>query len=370
MMRVGVGMAVLAGVVLLTVPCASAGPITPPPGPVEATYKSLTEIEPRTAINATNTPGDADSVFKITQSGSYYLAGRVVGQAGRAGIEIAASNVTIDLNGFEVVGSTGTLSGISASSGFDSVSVSNGIVSGWSAAGVALQGIGARAERVESNQNGTIGFNLGSNAIISGCIARENGSVGFQVSTGGVISDCIAATNTGVGISANARCVVMRCAAEGNGSDGIVGTFGAQILDCVSGSNAGNGITVSNGCMVARCTASTNGASGIATGVDALIIGNACDGNGTTSTAAGILIGGADCRVEGNLSTDNDWGIRATLAGSFIARNTCSGNTTLNWDIFSGNICLVVSATTAGAISGNSGGAAPGSTDPSVNFTY
>jgi hypothetical protein len=42
----------------------------------------------------------------------------------------------------------------------------------------------------------------------------------------------------------------------------------------------------------------------------------------------------------------------------------------VNWDIAEGNVCLIVNAATAGAISGDSGGVAPGSTDPNANFTY
>src|SRR5262245_28304173 len=77
---------------------AAAGDLNPPPGPVGATMKTLREVEPRTAINATNTPGDAGSLFVITQPGSYYLTGNVTVN-GMAGIKISASNVTIDLNG-------------------------------------------------------------------------------------------------------------------------------------------------------------------------------------------------------------------------------------------------------------------------------
>ncbi|HYD01608.1 MAG TPA: hypothetical protein VEB22_10315, partial [Phycisphaerales bacterium] len=47
-----------------------AGPLNPPVGPVAPTAKPIAEVEPRTAINAANTPGDADSLFRITQPGS------------------------------------------------------------------------------------------------------------------------------------------------------------------------------------------------------------------------------------------------------------------------------------------------------------
>ncbi|HZW06443.1 MAG TPA: hypothetical protein VFF65_04910, partial [Phycisphaerales bacterium] len=54
---------------------AAAGPIDPPAGPVAPTGRTLAEVEPRTPIGPVTTPGDADAVFKITQPGSYYLAG-------------------------------------------------------------------------------------------------------------------------------------------------------------------------------------------------------------------------------------------------------------------------------------------------------
>jgi len=74
-----------------------AGPLDPPAGPVTSTYKTLTEVEPRTAINTTNTPGDADSLFKITQPGSYYLTGNITGVAAKHGIEIAVAATPVML---------------------------------------------------------------------------------------------------------------------------------------------------------------------------------------------------------------------------------------------------------------------------------
>ncbi len=79
-----------------------AGPLNPPAGPVTSTMKTLTEVEPRIAINSTNTPGDGDSVFKITQPGSYYLTANTTVLAGMTGVEVATDNVTIDLNGFSI----------------------------------------------------------------------------------------------------------------------------------------------------------------------------------------------------------------------------------------------------------------------------
>ena len=91
---------------------AIAGDLTPPAGPVAPTMKTLDEVEPRTAINLTNTPGDADSVYRITASGSYYLTGNITDQADKSGIEIATSGVSIDLNGFALIGVPGSGAGM------------------------------------------------------------------------------------------------------------------------------------------------------------------------------------------------------------------------------------------------------------------
>src|SRR5436190_23335529 len=83
---------------------AIAGPVNPPAGPIAPTFKTLAEVEPRIAINATNTPGDASNLFKINQSGSYYLTGDIVVPTGKNGIRIAGVTATIDLNGFTISG--------------------------------------------------------------------------------------------------------------------------------------------------------------------------------------------------------------------------------------------------------------------------
>src|SRR6478672_5324618 len=102
--RISLAGPVLVAAVVATVLWVNAGDLNPPAGPVASTMKTLSEVEPRIAINATNTPGDADSVFKISQPGSYYLTGNVTGVASKYGIEIAASGVTVDLAGFELTG--------------------------------------------------------------------------------------------------------------------------------------------------------------------------------------------------------------------------------------------------------------------------
>lgn len=86
---------------LTTAAGALAGPLNPPAGAPASTGKTLTELEPRIALNAENTPGDSDSVFRITELGSYYLTDNLRVPEGFAGIEIA-QGATVDLNGFNI----------------------------------------------------------------------------------------------------------------------------------------------------------------------------------------------------------------------------------------------------------------------------
>src|SRR5690606_35555554 len=102
------------------------GPLNPPGGPVSSTFKTLSEVEPRIAVNATNTPGNATATFRITQAGSYYLTGNLSGENGRSCIEIATSNVTLDLMGFRILGSGGANDAIVATAGQSNITVRNG----------------------------------------------------------------------------------------------------------------------------------------------------------------------------------------------------------------------------------------------------
>jgi len=118
---------ILAGAAAISI----GGPLDPPAGPVTSTYKTLSEVQPRIAINAANTPGDAGNLFRITQPGSYYLTGNITGVAAKHGISINASNVTIDLMGFTVQGAAGAPSGITTTTTpLNNLCIRNGFVSG------------------------------------------------------------------------------------------------------------------------------------------------------------------------------------------------------------------------------------------------
>src|ERR1017187_3770343 len=88
---------------LTPTPGSPQGSLTPPGAPAPM-MKTLDQIEARTPIDAAHTPGDGGNQFIISAPGSYYLTGNVTGVSGKNCISINADNVTVDLNGFALVG--------------------------------------------------------------------------------------------------------------------------------------------------------------------------------------------------------------------------------------------------------------------------
>ncbi|MCG3121758.1 MAG: hypothetical protein GIKADHBN_00129 [Phycisphaerales bacterium] len=333
----------------------TAGPLDPPAGPVAGTHKTLSDVEPRVAVNSTNTPGDADSLYKITEPGSYYLTGNINGVAGKHGIEIATSGVSIDLCGFDLVGAPGmgAFDGITATGvQLRSIAIFGGSVRDWGDKGIELGGPSVdngRIERVNVSGNAGIGLVVGNTFTVIWCTARSNAGVGISTGTGCVVTGCSASDNGGTGIAVGSGCNLSHSSAISNAVHGFTATDGSAIVECTATFNTANGIRVVGDCTVR---------------------GNTCDSNGfSTGDGAGIFVIGGNNRIEANNCTDNDRGIDVNVSGNFISRNTCAGNTN-NWDVVAGNVIFVVSASTSGAFTGISGGVPPGSTDPNANFSY
>ncbi|HKQ48912.1 MAG TPA: right-handed parallel beta-helix repeat-containing protein [Phycisphaerae bacterium] len=276
---------------------ALAGDLNPPAGAVAPTHKTLTEVEPRIAVNATNTPADTNSIYRITQPGSYYLTGNITGVSAKNGIKFAASGVTLDLMGFEIVGVAGSLDGILVSGNRTNISVANGTVRGWGGDGIdAATATVAGLERLKSYQNGGIGIKLGGN---------------------GMIVECTGHLNTGAGISTTAGTLLDRCVATSNTGSGIIASEGSVVAKCVARGNSAHGIDVTNHTLVEGCIVTLNGTGG---------------------TNAGIHVNGSGNRIDGNhVSNSDSRGIRVAAAGNVIVRNSVRSSTVQAYDIAAGN---------------------------------
>ncbi len=313
------------------------------------------------------------------------------------GITVNADDVTIDMAGHTLIGpGANSGHGILQPSSNRNLRVFNGKVVNWrgvgSIAGLAALGAGANLSDIGAFTN-RYGIKLGAGCLLRDSVAATNADQGIQSGSDCVLSRCIARFNGAEGIDAAERCAVRDCVATDNSGDGINAGFGSVLGSCVADSNTGDGIHVATGSSVGDCAAYGNGGDGIATINGSLVrdcvsYANRGDGiqinmrcrvsdcvcslNGATpGDGAGIHATGSYNHIEGNTVADgNDRGIDVDVGQNIIIRNHAANNT-VNWDIAAGNVCLVVHAAVSGdAISGNSGGAAPGSTDPSVNFTY
>ena len=369
-----------------------AGPVAPPPGP-----------GPRTASNDANTPGDADSLFKITQPGSYYLTGNITGVTGKHGIEIAASGVTIDLNGFSLLGlsSASAFDGIAVSTpNLSAITIRNGSIRNWGDDGVDLRSVfiaGTAIIDVRAADNVDVGIAASDNAVINGCSATNNGTgifvsanstivgcaalqnttTGIRTSSGATISSSTSVNNGGDGFSIANGSTITGCSAFFNSGNGIVASFGSSITACSTYDNDLNGIVAGSGCTVSGCTARLNTLDGIRINSDCVVLNNACSTNGNSAgDGAGIHVLGSDNRIEGNNCSFADRGIDIDFAGNIIIRNTCSGNT-VDWDIVANNIYgpiidrrIPSPLPNTPAVSGTAAASTLGSTDANANFTY
>ncbi|MFT3683634.1 MAG: right-handed parallel beta-helix repeat-containing protein [Phycisphaerales bacterium] len=338
----------------LLVGLAAAGPLQPPAGPVAPAMKTLTEIEPRTPLTAAAFPGDADSVIKITQPGTYYLTADVVGAPGKSGIEIAASNVTIDLNGFQVRGVANSLMGVVVSlNGANDIALSNGSINHWGGSGfegVTVSSFRTRLLNVNATDNGNCGFRLYRNSQAVNCNADGNATIGFDVYS---------------------YCAITNCQANNNGLNGIDTAGGTTVSNCVASGNTAAGIH-STGGLVVGCAANNNRIAGIQAVNNCTVRDNNCAGNNMVADAAGIIVSGSDCRIEGNNCTNNNRGVWVQASGNIVFRNTCSSNS-LNWSLVANNVYGPIidrTAPASAAVSGNSASSSLGSTDANANFTY
>ncbi|MHC4255866.1 MAG: right-handed parallel beta-helix repeat-containing protein [Planctomycetota bacterium] len=249
----------------------SAGDLNPPapPGP---TMKTLDEVEARSPVQSLS--GSGSALYVIDQSGSYYLTGNIYGETDKHGILITADDVTVDLNGYSLIGmgkAVGTSEqGISAS-GYR-VTILNGSVSQWISSGITLGGRSNIVKNVKASENGIDGISVGFHSTITNCVARNNGN-GIITNKCSVVNGCSAYSNDNKGIECAAGSVISH-SATGQNITGIIANACSVITYCTAYDNASDGINTSgDGCTVTYCTAYSNGNDGISVNNGSSVIG-------------------------------------------------------------------------------------------------
>ena len=338
---------------------ALAGPLTPPAGVIQSTMKTLAEVEPRVAINAVNTPGDNDltpSLFKITQPGSYYLTGNIGVTTAVSAIEVAASNVTIDLGGFVITGAGVGVHGVHVpDSTLRAVTVRDGAVSGFTGSGVSAAFVMACTLRELTVRACAFGARVGGNARVTDCTFTDNTSTGLSMSGDGVVENTVCSDNGGAGLTGQTAVVVRGSTFNDNGDRGLEILFNGLVTDCVAHSNGQHGFWLQSGGSISDSRASSNDEAGIYLNGYGSAVNNLCFNN-----THGIIAAGDASRIDSNhVSYNTANGIQTLQANNFVVRNTARGNG-VNYNIPAGEYGQIITNPGNGFVASN----------PWANFSY
>ena len=328
-----------------------------PPGPPAPTMKTVQQVEPRIPISFVP--------ITIAAPGSYYLTGDLFGVSGQSGITINSSYVTLDLNGFSLIGVGGSIDGIRATfGGTKHVEIRNGVIRGWGSAGInaaVVTEVHLEDLRVDTNVNQGVvvgprsvvvhtmasgnssGISADTGSSIIGCTASANGLYGIQTVAQGTVSSSTCINNATSGFVLGAGSAATDCTAQGNATGFNLGS-GSRVSHSVAKQNA-IGIQGGDGASIEECTVQANTDDGIRVVHRGLIRGNFAWGN----TNDGIQAIGNECRIEDNESTQNGAGIRVDGVNSLIVKNSVSGNS-FEYLVVGGNKMGAISTdpTTAG----------------------
>jgi hypothetical protein len=194
-------------------------------------------IDQNKALAGNVTPGDTPGFpVTISQPGSYRLDSNLtVPDVNTSAITIAADNVTIDLNGFAILGNN--VCGLVTIAGVTFFSCVPGGASGIG------NGIDAHGSSVITIRNGTvrgmggIGILCGASCIIEQMHVTSNGYLGIVVNGSGIVRDNIVSYNQIGGIQINAGALVSHNFVDHNHGIGIFTNSGATIISNVVGEN-------------------------------------------------------------------------------------------------------------------------------------
>lgn len=295
-----------AALIALAITAPALAQLTPPPGAVANTDRVREQADARTPISQAGTI--------ITASGSYYLTGNL-STFGGAALEIQASDVTIDLNGFAITNSsvgivvTGVRSNIKIHNGSFNTCFGSAI-DAENANGAVIEDI-----RIERAGRGTQIAPLTEPAVIVGRNSRV---------------ERVTAIDVGEGIGIANEGIVRDCIISNSGGDGISTTGVQHLIErCVITETAGIGIDASIANVVRDCSIDRTSTFGIRIGAGSLVERCAIDEAGSTAIFAGPRVSIRDCSIINSSATALQAAAFAEIVGvSIDSANT--GITTLD----------------------------------------
>jgi parallel beta-helix repeat protein len=317
-------------------------------------------LDPPAAVGPTGKNVITSLPFTISQPGSYVLNGNLTLNGPGNGIDVSASNVTIDLQGFELVGTGSSIGGIRGTG--SNLTVRNGTVRNWpgvgvgsnqagtsglvvdslvlKANGIGIQNSSASLARVTNCQvEGSIGpfpsLMLGARSIVENCVVTGGANVGISVGDDSVVTDSVARSNGGTEIKGTLNLVLENCVADGGGTGGhgIDAGHDVVIRSCTGMNNVGDEILAGNNAVIEDCVADGNATPGVGinAGLNAKIKG--C----TAGNSQGIEISAGDRSVVESCTADGSGlGGDGIVVGANSIISGCTAKNSLGNEITAG----------------------------------
>ncbi|MDX9910315.1 MAG: right-handed parallel beta-helix repeat-containing protein [Phycisphaerales bacterium] len=326
---------------------ASAQPGSPPnvplsPGSVgQAPQVSFERAEDGATLIVVPPMAQMAAPIVIQASGLYRLTGNVVMTGDASAFVIDRANVTLDLNGFVIVGKRQTQHGIRVSGVRSAIAIRNGVIRDF-ADGINLTNcLSAQlSDLIIETCNGD-GVESTDSVSVKGCTFRNNQGYGASVGPSSRVSDCIAIFNKIGGIAAASDSIVKDCVANDNTIYGIACGPGVLVLDSVASRNGNAGIFSDDNVVVSRAAANSNTIRGINAGPASVIaessihtaqsFGIYCD-SGVVWASSAASVGGAGIALVNSLGSAveaSSCGIGVGADGRSRAQNALATSSTL-----------------------------------------
>jgi hypothetical protein len=274
------------------------------------------QINHQRALAGGVTPGDTPG-YPVTLSvaGAYILTSVLTPPDQNTNvIEITADSVSLDMNGFSIIGTnfcatpptcSAAGTGIGIVSANNLIAIEHGLISGMGSHGMSFTGVGILFREMG----------------ISHCAGN-----GIQAADRVFFYDTAVGFSGGTGIVAGVGANLINSNSGLNGVNGLVTGDAPKIKDGGFGGNVGNGIVTGVTAIITRVNAAGNGGNGITVSYGSLIDGCLAQGNTGTGIVFPATVGSTASMYKNCIIHLNTAATVSGTEGFPAGSNYCNGN--------------------------------------------